>query len=68
MSLFFTVLLLSFLFLFFDLSFQLLLSSKNQAWCAKQILNIQLLTRLTTDSCHSWGPLFLEACAEGYRH
>lgn len=38
---------------------------KNQAWCAKQILNIQLLTCLNTDSSHSRGPLFSGGICRG---
>lgn len=52
-------------FFSFDLSVQLLLSSENQAWCAKQILNIQLLTCLNTDSSHSRGPLFSGGLCRG---
>jgi len=59
---------LSFMVVFFfsfDLSVQLLLSSKNQAWCAKQILNIQLLLCLNIDSSHSRGPLFSGSMCRG---
>lgn len=41
-----------FLFLSFDLSVLLLLSSQKQAWCTKQTLNILLSVHLEADRSH----------------